>query len=78
MQVDGNESLCSSHDESLHSSVSLSDLPNIESANTSSNLPTVATYNMRSLLPKVNSLKSDILEREIRCCIYTGNLGKHW
>ena len=65
MQVDGNESLCSSHDESLHSSVSLSDLPNIESANASLNLPIVATYNMRSLLPKVKSLKSDILEREI-------------
>ena len=57
MQLDGNET--------LNSSIDLNDLPGIESYNTSLKLPIVATYNMRSLLPKINSLKRDLIEREI-------------
>ena len=57
MQLDGNESVCSSID--------CNDLPILDRNSASSNLPTVATYNMRSLLPKINALKSDLLEREI-------------
>ena len=30
-------------------------------------MPTVATYNLRSLFPKINSFKTDMLEREVDC-----------
>ena len=40
-------------------------LPNIDRNHTGLSLPKIATYNLRSLLPKVNSLKTDIIERNI-------------
>ena len=40
-------------------------MPNINYVQTAQNLSIVATYNLRSLLPKVNSLKLDLLERNI-------------
>ena len=57
MQLDGNNSECSSSDSN--------DLPNLTRNNFATTLPIVATYNMRSLLPIINSLKSDLIEREI-------------
>ena len=53
-QLDGNVSISSS-----------SSSPNLDRNQTALSLPTIATYNLRSLLPKVNSLKTDILERQI-------------
>ena len=39
--------------------------PKLDRNETALSLPIVATYNLRSLFPKVNSLKTDILERNI-------------
>ena len=39
--------------------------PKIDRVSTALSLPIVATYNLRSLMPKVNSLKTDIIERSI-------------
>ena len=38
-------------------------------------LPTVATYNCRSLFPKVESLKTDLLERQIDVFFFNRNMG---
>ena len=54
--LDGNVSISSS---------SSSFSPNLDRNQTGLGLPTIATYNLRSLLPKANSLKTDILERQI-------------
>ena len=40
-------------------------LLNIASTSTTLNLPTVATFNLRSLPPKIQSLKCDIIERNV-------------
>ena len=37
----------------------------IDKISASNNLPTVASYNCRSLFPKIESFKTDILERQI-------------
>ena len=37
----------------------------VDKHQTALNLPIIATYNLRSLLPKINSLKTDLIEREI-------------
>ena len=39
--------------------------PRIDRISTALNLPIIATYNMRSLMPKIESLKTDIIERGI-------------
>ena len=51
-QLDGNVSLCP---------------PNVKVDKIAAalRLPTVATYNLRSLFPKIESLKTDLLERKI-------------
>ena len=51
-QLDGNVSVCQ---------------PNVrvDKIAAALNLPTVATYNLRSLFPKIESLKTDLLERQI-------------
>jgi len=56
-QLDGNDSLSSSNSSII--------LTKIDRHQTALALPIVATYNLRSLLPKVNSLKTDLIEREI-------------
>ena len=39
--------------------------PRIDKVSTALALPKIATYNMRSLMPKLESLKTDIIERSI-------------
>ena len=51
-QFDGNVSVCSSSDK-------------IDKITAALSLPTVATYNLRSLFPKIESLKTDLIERKI-------------
>ena len=51
-QFDGNVSVCSTNVKTDKITAALS-------------LPTVATYNLRSLFPKIESLKTDLLERKI-------------
>ena len=51
-QLDGNVSVCSTNVKTDKFTAAL-------------NLPIVATYNLRSLMPKIESLKTDLLERQI-------------
>ena len=51
-QLDGNVSVCPPNVKVDKIAAALS-------------LPTVATYNLRSLFPKIESLKTDLLERKI-------------
>ena len=51
-QFDGNVSVCSSSDI-------------IDKITAALSLPIVATYNLRSLFPKIESLKTDLIERQI-------------
>ena len=53
-QLDGNDSVCLDNVNMKQDKISAA-----------LNLPTVATYNLRSLFPKVESLKTDLLERKI-------------
>lgn len=63
-QLDGNVSICSNSNQSVN-------LPKTkhhskaDRITTALNLPIVASYNLRSLGPKVNSLKTDLIERSI-------------
>ena len=43
----------------------LNDLPRVDRISAANCLPTIATYNMRSLEPKLESLKTDLLERSV-------------
>ena len=68
VQLDGNLSISSADlDNSLSSSVTDNDdtLPQIDKISSASYLPVIATYNARSLLPKINSFKTDIIERSV-------------
>ena len=66
--MSGNRTLDSESSlEQSNSSVSLTQnfLPIIDNIPTASSLPSLATYNLRSLAPKIESLKTDILERKV-------------
>ena len=58
-QLDGNVSVCSDGVQSRLKSVKP------DKISSAMGLPTVATYNCRSLFPKIDSLKTELLERQI-------------
>ena len=76
LQFDGNVSISSDESESLNASEpTVSDTfensqfgpisLNVDKITAALSLPKIATFNLRSLFPKINSLKTDIVERAI-------------
>ena len=63
-QLDGNISFCSS-DNVKNSRPDKPTNMKIDKIAAALSLPIVATYNLRSLMPKIQSLKTDILERSV-------------
>ena len=63
LQLDGNVSVNISnlsHPDKTHSNN-----VKVDKISAALHLPTLATYNLRSLIPKINSLRSDIIERKV-------------
>ena len=66
-QLDGNISIDSnlSNPSPTQTQAKAKNIPPIDKISASANLPIVTTYNCRSLFPKIESFKTDVLERKI-------------
>ena len=66
-QFDGNDSVCSDIVNPIGHGVVNTEKGNLkqDKVNAALSLPIVATYNLRSLFPKIDSLKKDLLERNV-------------
>ena len=64
-QLDGNASVCNSDNLDISSRQQRIRNKKIDKITAALNLPIVASYNLRSLMPKIQSLKTDILERSV-------------
>ena len=54
--MDGNDSV---------NSFNCPEFPKVDKLTTALHLPVIATYNLRSLFPKIESLKTDLIERSV-------------
>ena len=62
---DNSQPFSFSHIEQLDGNVSINSGIKINRTVAALSLPIIATYNLRSMFPKINSLKTDIIERQV-------------